>query len=106
MSLFGAAADLGEGPPPPIPGDQRCCAADDNPDVLTLVGIDAGCPPGWHAAFEEAAPPTTTAGPLPSGAARSRAATAAVSPGAVAAEASAVAVGSRRRSVRRPGLTA
>ncbi|MEV6303179.1 hypothetical protein AB0M02_27470 [Actinoplanes sp. NPDC051861] len=51
MSLFGAAADLGQGPPPPIPCDQRCCAADENPDVLTLVAISAACPPGWHAAF-------------------------------------------------------
>ncbi|MFF5078495.1 hypothetical protein ACFY36_15700 [Actinoplanes sp. NPDC000266] len=52
MSLYGAAADLAQGAPPALPADQRCCAADDNPDVLRLVALDAPCPPGWHAAFE------------------------------------------------------
>ncbi|MBG0565588.1 hypothetical protein [Actinoplanes aureus] len=53
MSLFGAAADLGQPAPAPIPCDHRCCARDDNPDELTLVTIGSQCPPGWHAAFEE-----------------------------------------------------
>jgi hypothetical protein len=65
MSLFGAAVDLGQGPPPPIPGDQRCCAADANPDVLMLVGLGEACPAGWHAAFEAAAPPSRAAAARP-----------------------------------------
>lgn len=97
MSLFGAAADLGQGAPAPIPCDQRCCAADDNPDVLTLVKIDARCPAGWHAAFEEPAPSTER-----------RAATEPTTPPAEAHTRAepAIAPHGVRRGVRLPDLTA
>jgi hypothetical protein len=65
MSLYGAAADLGQGTPAPIPGDQRCCAADANPDVLMLVAIEAQCPEGWHAAFEDAGSRSRATSALP-----------------------------------------
>ncbi|WP_328471977.1 hypothetical protein OHA21_08655 [Actinoplanes sp. NBC_00393] len=96
MSLFGAAADRGHGAPAPIPCDQRCCAADDNPDVLRLVAINAQCPEGWHATFPEATAESSA-----------RRTEAAADSAAARTEAAAVSEARRANSaVRRPELPA